>query len=90
MCITSTLPFTLLHCRVTAGISGTPAIVSQDLLEDQLVASSIVGPFVHAGANGNAQFGVPTNVTPDLLCDNISELLRMAAAALLTLFTVGG
>jgi hypothetical protein len=30
--------------------------------------------------------GVPTNVTPDVICDSVSELARMASAALLALF----
>jgi len=30
--------------------------------------------------------GVPTNVTPDILCDSVSELVRMSTAALLALF----
>lgn len=32
------------------------------------------------------QTGVPSNVTPDVICDSASELCRMAAAALLALY----
>lgn len=49
-------------------------------------AAGTVAPFVHAGPNGAARFGVPTIMTPALLCDNASELLRMASAALVSLY----
>ncbi|KAI8465990.1 MAG: hypothetical protein J3K34DRAFT_74041 [Monoraphidium minutum] len=69
------------------GVAATPHIIHGDMMERSLVASGMVMPFAgpsHTG--GAARFGVPTNVTPDVLCDSVSELARMAVAALLALF----
>lgn len=68
------------------GISGTPSIINGNLLEAELTASGMVRPFVGPGENGAAALGVPYNITPDVVCDNISELGRMAVAALICLY----
>ncbi|GBF93521.1 hypothetical protein Rsub_06654 [Raphidocelis subcapitata] len=69
------------------GICATPNIINGDMMEHAIAASGLALPFAGpSGAGGAAQFGVPTNVTPDVLCDSASELARMAAAALLALF----
>eukprot|EP00775_Hariotina_reticulata_P013201 gene13201-13332_t len=80
------------------GISGTQAIIHGDLLETELTASGMVAPFVQPStpamaddgsstvAPSGASFGVPTNITPEVMCDSVSELVRMATAALISLY----
>jgi hypothetical protein len=80
------------------GISGTQAIIHGDLLETELTASGMVAPFVQpsppavsedgtsTAPASSASFGVPTNMGPEVLCDSVSELVRMAAAALISLY----
>jgi hypothetical protein len=69
------------------GVAASPAVLNGDLLERALVASGVVLPFAGPSQSGGAAaFGVPSNVTPDVLCDSVSELARMAAAALLALY----
>lgn len=80
------------------GISGSQSIIHGDLLEAELTASGLVAPFVqpstplpHEGQaaedsipSGSARFGVPTHT--DVVCSSVSELVRMAAAALISLY----
>jgi len=80
------------------GISGTQAIIHGDLLETELTASGMVAPFVQpsppavsedgtsTAPASSASFGVPTKMGPEVLCDSVSELVRMAAAALISLY----
>ncbi|KAF8070894.1 hypothetical protein HT031_000975 [Scenedesmus sp. PABB004] len=70
------------------GVSGTQAIIHGDLLEPALTASGMVAPFVQSAAPGagGAAFGVPSKVGPDVMCTSASELLRMATAALISLY----
>jgi hypothetical protein len=77
------------------GVSGSQAILHGELLQPEFTASGMVAPFVQPvppkqAADGSlepstgARFGVPGST--DVLCDNASELLRMAAAAIISLF----
>lgn len=77
------------------GVSGSQAILHGELLQPEFTASGMVAPFVQpvppkTAADGSlepstgARFGVPGST--DVLCDNASELLRMAAAAVISLF----
>jgi hypothetical protein len=92
-------PCSILLCWLAGiyhGITGSQAIIHGELLQPEFTASGMVAPFVQplpptqsaAGvlepATG-ARFGVPSNV--DALCNNASELLRMAAAAVISLYT---
>lgn len=67
------------------GVSGSQAVIHGELLQPEFTASGMVAPFVQAvpaaeGQDGTAEpstsarFGVPSNT--DVLCDNVSELLR--------------
>lgn len=64
-------------------------------MQPEITASGMVAPFVQpvppqTTADGSvtpstgARFGVPSN--SDVLCDNVSELVRMAAAAVISLY----
>lgn len=79
------------------GISGTQSIIHGDLLEAELTASGMIAPFVQpsepldpskpdAAPAAGARFGVPTTVDPEVVCTSVSELVRMAAAALISLY----
>ena len=65
-----------------SGITGTPGIIHGNLLEPELISSGIIAPFASRRPDGAAAFGVPTRISPEIRCDNRSELLRMAVAAL--------
>lgn len=67
-----------------AGVTATPSIIRGHLLEPELMASNLAAPFAARRADGGAVFGVPTKLDPDIVCDNRSELLRMAAAAIIS------
>jgi hypothetical protein len=65
------------------GVSGSQAVIHGELLQPEVTASGMVAPFVQAvraagdgtaGPSTSARFGVPSNT--DVLCDNVSELLR--------------
>lgn len=79
------------------GVSGTQSIIHGDLLEAELTASGMIAPFVQpsepldpskpdAAPAAGARFGVPTTVDPEVVCTSVSELVRMAAAALISLY----
>lgn len=58
------------------GISGSQAIIHGELLQPEFTASGMVAPFVQPvpAPSTGARFGVPSST--DVLCDNVSELLR--------------
>lgn len=69
------------YCR---GLNALPDCAQIDLLEDVMVRTGALGPFVGLSPKGDYLIGLPTN--SEVVCDTLSELCRAVAASLVCVY----